>query len=122
VNLQNEACREPTFSRTGSTLKQPDLRRLLQIFCLRTNNAPRGLSAALVMLAAANFSQLHLLDATYARQHEAPTGSYARAYSRLGARIAVQPHDVVKDGVVIGRDPDPFIREEMLRHYGVGGP
>jgi hypothetical protein len=74
------------------------------------------------MLVAANFSQLHLLDAAYAKQHETPTGSYARAYSRSGARIAVQPDDVVKDGVVIGRDPDPFIREEMLRHFGVGGP
>ena len=110
------------FSRTGSTRKQSDLRRLLHMFCVRTNNAPRGLSAALVMLAAANVSQLHLLDAAHANQLEAPTESYARAYSRLGARIAVQPDDVVKDGVVIGRDPDPFIREEMLRHYGVGGP
>jgi hypothetical protein len=122
VNLQNEARREPTFSRTGCTRSQPDLRRLLQIFCLRTNKAPLGLSAALIMLIAANFSQLHLLDAAYAKQHEAPTASYARAYSRLGARVAVQPNDVVKDGVVIGRDPDPFIRAEMLRHYGVGGP
>ena len=49
-------------------------------------------------------------------------GSHAQAYSRLGARIVVQPGDVVNDGVVIGRDPDPLIRAEMLRHYGVGGP
>ena len=107
---------------TGSAQKQPALRRLLHVFNRRTNNAQLAISAALVMLSAASFSQPHLLVASYAKQHEAPTGSYARAYSRLGARIAVQPHDVVKDGVVIGRDPDPFIREEMLRHYGVGGP
>jgi hypothetical protein len=108
--------------RTGSTPKQPALRRLLQVFYMRTNKAPLAIAAALVILTATNSSQLHLLDAAYARQHVAPTGSYARAYSRLGARTAVQPDDVVKDGVVIGRDPDPFIREEMLRHYGVGGP
>ena len=110
------------LSRTGSTRKQLDLRQLLQIFRLRTNKAPLAISAALVMSIAANFSQLHLFDAAYSEQHEAPTGSYARAYSRLGPRIAVQPDDVLKDGVLIGRDPDPFIREEMLRHHGVGGP
>ena len=110
------------LSRTGSAQKQPALRRLLHIFNMRTNKAPLAISVALVMPIAANFSQRHLLDAAYAKQHEAPARSYARAHSRLGARIAVQPDDVVRDGVVIGRDPDPFVREEMLRHYGVGGP
>jgi hypothetical protein len=110
------------LSRSGSTQKQPALRRRLRVFCMRANKAPLAISAALVMLIAANSAQLHLPGAAYAKQREAPQGSYARAYSRLGARIAVQPDDIVKDGVVIGRDPDPFIREEMLRHYGVGGP
>jgi hypothetical protein len=107
--------------RTGPTPKQPTLRRLLQVFYMRTSKAPLAIASVLVISTAANSVQLHLLDAAYARQHVAPTGSYARAYSRLGARTAVQPDDVVKDGVVIGRDPDPFIRGEMLRHYGVGG-
>jgi hypothetical protein len=31
--------------------------------------------------------------------------------------------DVVRSGDrMIGRDPDPFIRGEMLRHYGTGYP
>jgi hypothetical protein len=97
-------------------------RRLLLIFHMRTIKAPLAISAAFVMLIAAEPAQLPLLDTTYSTQHSAPKESHALAYSRLGPRVAVQPDDVVKDGVVIGRDPDPFIREEMLRHYGVGGP
>jgi hypothetical protein len=122
VSLRNEARPDSVPSRTGSTQKQPTLRRLLDVFHMRTNETPLAISAALVMLIAAKAAQPHLLDAAHATQHEAPMGSHARAYSRLGARIAVQPNDIVKNGVVIGRDPDPFIREEMLRHYGVGGP
>jgi hypothetical protein len=106
-------------ARTGSTLKQPTLHRLLQVFHIHTSKAPPAIFA-LGMLIAANSAQLHLIDAAYAKQREAPEASYGRAYSRLGTRTAIQPDDVVKDGVVIGRDPDPFIREEMLRHYGVG--
>jgi len=109
------------LARIGFTLEQPTLRRLLQVFHMRTNKAPLAMAFALVILIAVEPAQLHLLDVAYAKQQEAPIGNYAQAYSRLGARIAVQPDDVVKDGVVIGRDPDPFIREEMLRHYGVGG-
>jgi hypothetical protein len=122
VNLQNDVRQEPMLAHTGSALKRPALSRRLQVFHMRTNTAPLAISAALVMLVAAAPVRLHLLDVGYAKQHEAPIGSHAQAYSRLGARIAVQPNDVVKDGVVIGRDPDPFIRAEMLRHYGVGGP
>jgi hypothetical protein len=112
----------PLRVRKGSTPKRPTLRLLLQVFHIPTSKAPLAIFAALVMLTAANSAQLHLIDAAYAKQHETPEASYGRAYSRLGGRTAIQPDDVVKDGVVIGRDPDPFIREEMLRHYGVGGP
>jgi hypothetical protein len=121
VNLEYDVRREAMLARAGSTQKQPALRRLLHVFHMRAT-APLAISAVLVMLNAANSAQLHLLHTAYAKQREAPERSYARAYSRLGARVAVQPYDVVKDGVVIGRDPDPFIRGEMLRHYGVGGP
>jgi hypothetical protein len=108
-------------ARSDPTLKQPALRRLLQVFHIHASNAPPAIFA-LVMLIATSSAQLHLIDAAYTKQREAPEASYGRAYSRLGARTAIQPDDVVKDCVVIGRDPDPFIREEMLRHYGVGGP
>jgi hypothetical protein len=32
------------------------------------------------------------------------------------------PNSVVTGNRVIGRDPDPFIQEEMLRHYDSGWP
>jgi hypothetical protein len=95
---------------------------LLQVFHTRASMAPLAIFGVSVMLIAANSAQLHLIDAVYAKQRKVPEVTYGRAYSRLGARTAIQPHDVVKDDIMIGRDPDPFIREEMLRHYGVGGP
>jgi hypothetical protein len=102
----------------NSTQKQPALRRLLNIVLHRTDKAAPILFAALALLMA-NDAQRHALGAAWPERYVAPE---AHAYSRLGPRVTVQPDDVVKDGVVIGRDPDPFIRGEMLRHYGVGGP
>ena len=105
--------------RSLSSTKQPALRRLLDFLPGRIGRAPLAISAAFAMLIAAGGAQPHRLDATSAGP--AARGG-AQAYSRFGPRVPVQPDDIVKDGVVIGRDPDPFIRGEMLRHYGVGGP
>ena len=38
----------------------------------------------------------------------------------FGPRVTVQPGDVVSGDRVIGRDPDPSIRNEMLREYNSG--
>jgi hypothetical protein len=35
----------------------------------------------------------------------------------FGPRVAVQPDDVVTGNRVIGRDPDPFIRDQLLQEY-----
>ena len=35
----------------------------------------------------------------------------------FGPLVAVQPTDVVSGNRIVGRDPDPFIRGEILRHY-----
>jgi hypothetical protein len=40
----------------------------------------------------------------------------------FGPLVRVQPNDVVSGGRIIGRDPDPFIRGELLRHYHSGWP
>jgi hypothetical protein len=108
-------------SSNSSTRKQPAMRRLLGIVLRRAHRAAFVVCAALALLIAAGGARLPLLNAARAQWYAAPE-QHARAYSRLGPRVAVQPDDIVKDGVVIGRDPDPFIRGEMLRHYGVGGP
>ena len=38
-----------------------------------------------------------------------------------GPRVTVQPGDVVSGDRLIGRDPDPFIRDQLLRGYNSGG-
>jgi hypothetical protein len=38
----------------------------------------------------------------------------------FGPRVRVQPNDVVSGDRIVGRDPDPFIRGEILRHYNNG--
>ena len=39
-----------------------------------------------------------------------------------GPRVKVQPGDVLTGGRVIGADPDPFIRNQLLRDYDSGSP
>jgi hypothetical protein len=41
---------------------------------------------------------------------------------RFGPRVTVQPGDVVSGNSVIGRDTDPFIRDQLLREYTSGRP
>ena len=38
----------------------------------------------------------------------------------FGPRVTVQPGDVLSGDRVIGRDPDPSIRDELLREYDSG--
>lgn len=38
----------------------------------------------------------------------------------FGPRVCVHPHDVVAGNSIIGRDPDPFIRGQLLREYNSG--
>jgi hypothetical protein len=39
-----------------------------------------------------------------------------------GPRVKVRPGDVIDGGRVIGADPDPFIRDQLLREYNSGRP
>jgi hypothetical protein len=41
---------------------------------------------------------------------------------RFGPRVNVRPGDVISGDSVIGRDPDPFIRDQLLREYDSGRP
>src|SRR5712672_949738 len=79
-----------------------------------------GTSAALVMLIAA--------EAAQAQEYQSEDVAY-RAYDTeanpnygFGPRVTVHPDDVVSGNRIIGRDPDPFIRGEILRHYDSGWP
>jgi hypothetical protein len=40
----------------------------------------------------------------------------------FGPRVTVRPDDAVSGNRVIGRDPDPFVRDQLLREYNSGRP
>jgi hypothetical protein len=65
--------------------------------------------------------------AGHAGRHHATPAAYAYNTQAnpnygFGPRVRVHPHDVVSGDRIIGRDPDPFIRGEILRHYHNGWP
>jgi hypothetical protein len=87
-----------------------------------------GTSAALAMLIVAEAAQAQeypSYERASARQYRAAPEAYdAQGNPRygFGPRVTVQSNDVVSGHSVIGRDPDPFIRGEILRHYHSGWP
>jgi hypothetical protein len=59
------------------------------------------------------------------RRHAAPPYAYdtqANPNYGFGPLVPVDPNDVISGNRIIGRDPDPFIRGEILRHYDSGWP
>jgi hypothetical protein len=93
--------------------------------------ARRGVVAASVMLAT-----LVATEAANARSHvshapryvdrrpAAPLGygydTQASPHYGFGPLVPIQPDDVVSGDRIIGRDPDPFIRGQILREYDSG--
>jgi hypothetical protein len=57
--------------------------------------------------------------AGYSRRDDAPTAynTQANPHYGFGPRVRVQPTDVISGDRMIGRDPDPFIRGQILRNY-----
>ena len=53
------------------------------------------------------------------RDADAPTvyNTQANPHYGFGPRVRVQPNDVISGDRLIGRDPDPFIRGQILRNY-----
>ena len=96
-----------------------------------TQHSGIGLIGVLVALAtlvtaeaahAAGYARRHH---AYAQRHHAPPTAYntqANPNYGFGPRVRVHPNDVISDDRIIGRDPDPFIRGEILRHYNSGWP
>ena len=63
-------------------------------------------------------------DATYGRQDRGTAidtqGTGEEGIS--GPRVQVKPGDALTGGRVIGADPDPFVRDQLLRDYDSGYP
>jgi hypothetical protein len=86
-------------------------------------------SLALTTLAAAESAYAQgyqSYEAAYVhRRHAAPPYAYdtqANPNYGFGPLVPVDPNDVISGNRIIGRDPDPFIRGEILRHYDSGWP
>lgn len=83
--------------------------------------------AMLIALESAPHAQEYLShEAAYVpRHHAAPPLAYdaqGNPNYGFGPLRPVGPNDVVSGNRIIGRDPDPFIRGEILRHYDSGWP
>jgi hypothetical protein len=87
-----------------------------------------GTLAALAMLIAAEPARAQEYPsyqvASARTRYAAPEAYDAQGNPRygFGPRVPLQSNDVVSGNSVIGRDPDPFIRGEILRHYHSGWP
>jgi hypothetical protein len=74
---------------------------------------------------AARHARRHPVATAYARRHEPCVTAYdtqANPNYGFGPRVCVGPTDVVSGDRIIGRDPDPFIRNQLLRAYDSGYP
>jgi hypothetical protein len=81
-----------------------------------------GTSAALAMLIAAEVAQAQEYEDAAYRAAPWAYDTQANPNYGFGPRVKVHPDDVVSGNRIIGRDPDPFIRGEILRHYDSGWP
>ena len=92
----------------------------MKVLTLRMVLAASATLATLIGVGAACAQDSPLQEAAYVHRHHAAP---AQANPRVGASPRVSnPDDVVTGNRVIGRDPDPFIQEEILRHYDSGWP
>jgi hypothetical protein len=49
------------------------------------------------------------------------TPALAQSSRQNDQQVTRDPNDVIMRGKLIGRDPDPFIRSQIERGYGLGG-
>jgi hypothetical protein len=55
-------------------------------------------------------------------RHGAPaTADDSWESGEYGPPVRVRPGDVIEDGQIVGRDPDPNIRSQLQREYPPGG-
>ena len=83
------------------------------------SRAALAASMTLMSLIAAGAAHAQASDMLYAQNNRAVPGGYQSGY---GPRVAPQPNEVTTGNRRIGRDPDPFIRGEILRHYNSTWP
>jgi len=68
--------------------------------------------ATLIVVGAANAQEYRPHESAYAQGH----------HTTPGRQVTAPPNGVMSGNRQVGRDPDPFIRGEMLRHSDSGWP
>ena len=76
-----------------------------------------GLVGMVVALTASIVGESANAAGYFQRGADAPTVYNTQATLGFGPRVRVQPNDVISGDRLIGRDPDPFIRGQILRGY-----
>jgi hypothetical protein len=81
--------------------------------------------AKLALATSVALTPLVAAQAAYAQspRHQVAAEAYdaqANPNYGFGPRVKVQRNDIVTGNEVIGRDPDPSIRNELLREYDSG--
>jgi hypothetical protein len=81
-----------------------------------------GFVGVLVVLATLITAETAYAAGNTRRNQAAPTAYNAQANPDygFGPRVRVHPNDVIAGDRIIGRDPDPFIRGQILRAYYSG--
>jgi len=74
-----------------------------------------------MLVGSALLASLVAADTAYAQTYGAPTADDSWQTGHYGSPRQVQPGDVIEEGVIIGRDPDPNIRSQLRREYQPGG-
>jgi Flp pilus assembly protein TadD len=78
--------------------------------------------AALVAAESAYAQTRELFDEQSAPARAAPaTVDDSCQTESYGPSVRVEPGDVIEDGEVVGRDPDPNIRTQLEREHSPGG-
>src|SRR5260370_30902802 len=78
--------------------------------------------ATSVALAALFVAEGANAQAVYAQRNGEVYDSQVNPSYRYGPRVHVQPNDVVSGHSLIGRDPDPSIRNQLLREFNSEHP
>jgi hypothetical protein len=112
----------PHWHATSSDDTETAMKTLAARMALATSVALATLTAT----EAAYAQDYHSYETAYVhRRHPTPPYAYdtqANPNYGFGPLVPVDPNDVVSGNRIIGRDPDPFIRGEILRHYDSGWP
>jgi hypothetical protein len=81
-----------------------------------------ALLAALVAAESAYAQTREVFDEQSASARAAPAAVDDSCQTgKYGPPVRVEPGDVIEDGEVVGRDPDPNIRTQLEREHSPGG-